>query len=86
MHCNVLILQSKKIISILNECTLYFIDKYGSATRQEVDGLIMDKLPEILNQNQKRNKIANLLGSMKHLNLIENQGSDRKPRWFRRKI
>ena len=64
---------------------LKFLDKYQSATRQDIDRLIMDKLPEILNQKQKINKITNLLSAMRLTNLIENQGSDRKPRWMRKK-
>lgn len=62
---------------------LKFLDRYKSAKRQELDTLLMDKLPEILNLTQKENKIGNLLGMMKRKGLIENRGSRKKPEWFR---
>lgn len=62
---------------------LNFIDKYGSATRKDIDELIIDKLPEFLNNTQKRNKIGNILGKMKRSEVIENQGTYKKPKWVR---
>lgn len=64
---------------------LKFLDQYKSATRQDIDKLIMNKLPEILNSTQKKNKIGNLLGKMKRGRLIENLGSDKNPKWVRKK-
>ena len=64
---------------------LKFLDKYSTATRQELNDLIADKLPAVLNTTQKNNKISNLLGKMKRDGLIENQGSDRKPKWARKR-
>ncbi len=62
---------------------LKFIDQYGSATRQDIDDLIIDKLSDILNQSQKKNKIGNLLGKMKRAGLIKNLGSLTAPKWVR---
>lgn len=63
---------------------LKFIDRYGAATRIEIDTLIMDKLPEILDQTQKKNKIGNLISKMRRNGLIRNEGSHKSPRWVRR--
>lgn len=62
---------------------LKFIDKFGSAKRQDVDDLIIDKLPELLDQTQKKNKIGNILKKMRTEGLIKNQGSHKKPKWVR---
>ena len=42
----------------------------------------MDKLPNILNEEQKRKKISNLINEMSNKDKsIKNGGSDRKPGW-----
>lgn len=66
------------------QLVLRLIDQYGSATRQDINGLIMNKLPEVLTAMQKRNKIGNLIGKMKKVGLIENQGSDKNSSWIRK--
>jgi len=59
-----------------------FIEKNGSVNRCEINDLILNKLPEILNEKQKKNKIHNILSEMsKQLKIIENKGSRKKPRW-----
>ena len=59
-----------------------FIGKYHSATRTDIDNLLTSKLPDALNEQQKRNKIRNLLYAMsKKDNTIKNKGSNRKPKW-----
>ena len=35
---------------------LEFIAKYGSASRKDIDNLILDKLPDVLHHRQKKNK------------------------------
>lgn len=60
---------------------LEFLRQYGQATRKEVDDLLLSKLPEILDQDQKANKIRNLLQAMRNENLIENAGPRAAPRW-----
>lgn len=62
---------------------LKFIDRYGAATRIEIDTLIMDKLPDFLDQTQKKNKIGNLISKMRRDGLIRNEGSDKNPKWIR---
>ena len=59
-----------------------FIKKYGSASRKEIDDLLMGKLSDALEEKQKRNKIHNLLHEMyKKDETIRNTGSRRKPKW-----
>jgi len=60
-----------------------FIRKYGSASREDIDALLMDKLPEILTEVQKRNKINRLLSVVMSgkRELIRNVGSRRAPKW-----
>jgi ATP-dependent DNA helicase RecG len=62
---------------------LEFIRKYGSASREDIDALLMDKLPEILTEVQKRNKINRLLSVVMcgKRELIRNVGSRRAPTW-----
>ena len=51
-----------------------YIRQYSAATREDIDKLLMPKLSEILTDDQKRNKIHNLLGKMKRDGIIRNQG------------
>ena len=61
---------------------LAFIRKYGSANRKDIDELLLDKLPEILTDKQKKKKIMNLLNQLsKDKNLIRNTGSKKFPKW-----
>lgn len=60
-----------------------FITEYGSAAREEINKLLMDKLSDVLTSAQKRNKINNLLNQMANKEkIIKNQGSDRMPKWI----
>jgi len=62
---------------------IQFIKKYGSATRSDIDALLMDKLPDILTEKQKKNKINRLLSAImvKRLGLLKNVGSKKAPCW-----
>lgn len=62
---------------------LEFISKYGSASKQEIDHLIIDILPSVLNKNQKENKVRNIVYAMsKRDKTIENVGTTRFPKWI----
>lgn len=59
-----------------------FIRKYGSASRKDIDELLLTHLSDALNEKQKRNKISNLLYAMANKDkTIKNEGSNRKPKW-----
>jgi ATP-dependent DNA helicase RecG len=61
---------------------LELIDKYGYATKKDIDKLILDILPPILDIKQKDNKIRNLIYAMsKGDKTIVNQGTNRSPIW-----
>lgn len=63
---------------------LEFIDKYGSASKDDIDGLTLDILPGVLEKEQKENKVRNLVYAMsKRDNTIKNEGTTRKPVWKR---
>lgn len=64
---------------------LGFLAKYGSASRDELLRLILDKLSDALDENQKLNKFRNLLHAMsKRDQTIVKQGNLHKGRWVLR--
>lgn len=60
---------------------LDYLHKFGSATRKEIDTLLLVKLSDALNEDQKADKISNLLSAMRRAGLIRNTGSRGHPRW-----
>jgi ATP-dependent DNA helicase RecG len=59
-----------------------YLKEYKSASRQDINKLLLDKISDVLNDQQKLNKIRNLLSelSLKD-NKIKNIGSKTKPLW-----
>jgi ATP-dependent DNA helicase RecG len=60
---------------------LDFINKFGSASRKEIDELILPNLPEVLDAEKKKNKVNNLISSLRISGKIQNTGSIGRPRW-----
>jgi ATP-dependent DNA helicase RecG len=61
---------------------LDFIREFGSASRQDVDGLLKGKLSDILTPAQQETRIKNLLGIMARRDRsIVNTGSKKGSRW-----
>lgn len=59
-----------------------FLLKYHSATRKDIESLLLNKLPDVLTEKQKVKKIGNILGRMQKKDLIENiGGSKKKSKW-----
>lgn len=58
-----------------------YLEKFGHATRKEMDDLLMSKLSDALDESQKVNKIGNLLTNMRRAEKIENEGSRKTPSW-----
>ena len=56
---------------------IQYLAEYGEASKQELVGLLKDKLPESLDENQKYTKITNLLRVMRDSGIVENIGSSR---------
>ena len=61
---------------------LDLIKEYRSATRKDIDDLLFEKLPNVLNPGQKKIKVNNLLNEMANKERsIKNSGSNRSPKW-----
>lgn len=58
-----------------------YLTKFGSATRKDIDDLLLTKLSEALDADQKENKIGHLLTSLRRAGRIQNAGSRKAPRW-----
>jgi len=58
-----------------------FIKEHKSVERSDVNNLLWNKLPEWMEDKQKRIKINNLLSELKRNGEIENRGSIVKPKW-----
>jgi len=61
---------------------LEYLDKYKQASKTDIDNLILDILPEILDEEKKQNKVRNLVYAMsKKDKTIVNKGTTRYPKW-----
>jgi len=61
-----------------------YIEKYEKATKQEIDNLLLDILPNVLDIDKKSNKIRNLIYAMSRKDkTIKNVGTNRKPVWIK---
>ncbi|MCK4487491.1 MAG: putative DNA binding domain-containing protein [Desulfobacterales bacterium] len=61
---------------------LALIREHGPISRGKIDELLLDKLPEILTEKQKKTKIHNLLSELsRREGKIENRGSRKYPSW-----
>ncbi len=59
-----------------------YLRKYGHASRKDIDMLLMDKLSDVLDEKQKRNKVRNLLYAMSRRDrTIRSVGSGRSSKW-----
>ncbi|PYI65948.1 transcriptional regulator [Arthrobacter livingstonensis] len=58
-----------------------YLEKFGAASRAEIDGLLASQLSAALDDGQKRNKVGNLLGKMRDAGTIRNEGTRARPRW-----
>lgn len=58
-----------------------YLKKFGKASREEVDKLIMDKLSDALDEEQKKQKISNLLTKLRRRGMIRNDGPRKAPEW-----
>ncbi|MFN4056427.1 MAG: RNA-binding domain-containing protein [Alishewanella aestuarii] len=51
-----------------------YLEKFGTAKRVDINSLLLDKLPDVLNPKQKDNKVKNLLQALKQEGIIEPVG------------
>jgi ATP-dependent DNA helicase RecG len=57
------------------------IGQHGYLIRKDVDELLWKKLPDWMDDKQKKIKINNLLSELRNKRRIENTGSDALPKW-----
>ncbi|QOR74053.1 putative DNA binding domain-containing protein [Cruoricaptor ignavus] len=61
------------------------IKEHKELTRRDVDALLWNKLPEWMEERQKKNKIGNLLSELRIKEIIENKGTFGNPKWSLKK-
>jgi len=60
-----------------------FIKQYKTVSKEDIDKLLYDILPDVLSDDKKKNKIRNLLYAMSSKDeTIRNNGSRTKPQWI----
>ena len=59
-----------------------YIKIHKSASRKDIDKLLWNKLPEWMDDKQRKNKIRNLIIELSSQKNIENIGADKKPQWI----
>lgn len=60
-----------------------YLKKTDSASKKELDQLLSDKLPNVLTDKQKINKVKNLLQEMKHKDeTLDTVGTNRSSKWI----
>lgn len=64
------------------EMVLDLIREHEPITRKDIDDLLMTKLPDALDIDQKKNRIHSILRSLTSDNEIENRGSRRYSEWY----
>jgi len=74
---------SKMIQSGDSKMITDYLTTFGKASRQEIDKLLWGKLSDALDDEQKTNKIANLLTNLRRGGHIRNTGSRKIPIWKR---
>jgi ATP-dependent DNA helicase RecG len=57
------------------------IREHGSLNRKDIDTLLWKKLPDWMENKQKKIKISNLISELRRKNRINNLGSDTKSKW-----
>jgi ATP-dependent DNA helicase RecG len=63
------------------DLVLKFIGEYSKASKKDLVNLLFDKLPDIMTDVQKVNKVGNIISKMKRNNVIDNNGTTRYPEY-----
>ena len=68
------------------DLVLKYIKDFGSITKKDLDELLMSKLPDYLDQNQKKRKIKYLVNICLQTkeNKVKNIGTNRYPVWTKK--
>ena len=57
------------------------INQHHSLSRNDIDELLWKKLPDYLDDQQKKNKVRNLISELRIKGKIINQGTLKEPIW-----
>lgn len=57
------------------------IKEHGSLNRKDIDELLWNKLPDWMDDKQKKSKIGNLITDLRKAGIITNQGTYKVPQW-----
>ena len=57
------------------------VKEHGSMSRKDIDKLLWNTLPDWMDNNQKKNKINNLLSELRKNGVIANRGTLKNPKW-----
>ena len=63
------------------ELIVGYLEKFDEASRQDLDQLLMDKISDALDSDQKKYLITNLLQEMRRDGFIESKGATRWAKW-----
>lgn len=55
--------------------------EHGALSRKDIDELLWNKLPEWMDDKQRKIKVGNLIGELRRNGRIANSGSDTQPSW-----
>jgi ATP-dependent DNA helicase RecG len=58
-----------------------YIGEYGQANRQDINALLLPKLPDVLSEAQKNHKIRNLMQAMRKEGIIYPEGGRATAIW-----
>ncbi len=58
------------------------IGEHGSLNRNEIDELLWDKLPDVMDDKQKKSKVGNLITELRKKGLIQNAGTSKQSLWL----
>lgn len=70
---------------LLKSFILRHIDIHGYATRKEIDELLMDKMPDYMDEKQRKKRIDNIIQNMRDDTII-NIGTRSIPKWVIKKV
>ena len=57
------------------------VKEYGLMARKDIDELLWSKLPDWMDDRQRKVKVGNLVAELRRANKIANKGSDTRPAW-----
>ena len=60
---------------------LSLVREHGPVSRNEIDRLLIDKLPDVLSGSQKKHKVHNLLSELSRAGRLVNTGSRNRSSW-----